>query len=159
MKLNKQTIQVSLISFIIAFAISFSITSCDSDPSKKVKEEKVQSTKERLKNTGDFPVIEFDKKNHDFGEIKEGLIAETEFIFTNVGQSDLIILDASGSCGCTVPDYPKNTPIKPGETGKIIVKFDSNNRPGMQRKAVTLVTNTAKGKQILNIKSIVIPKS
>jgi len=39
------------------------------------------------------------------------------------------------------------------------VKFDSNNRPGMQRKAVTLITNTAKGKQILNIKSIVIPKS
>ena len=126
---------------------------------KKLRKKKFQSTKERLKNTGDFPVIEFDKKNHDFGEIKEGLIAETEFIFTNVGQSDLIILDASGSCGCTVPDYPKNTPIKPGETGKIIVKFDSNNRPGMQRKAVTLVTNTAKGKQILNIKSIVIPKS
>ena len=66
MKPNKQTTQVTLISFIIAFVISFSITSCDSDPSKKVKEEKVQSTKERLKNTGDFPVIEFDKKNHDF---------------------------------------------------------------------------------------------
>lgn len=99
------------------------------------------------------------KKNHDFGEIKEGLIAETEFSFTNIGESDLIISDASGSCGCTVPDYPKNKPIKPGETGKIIVKFDSNNRPGMQRKAVTLITNTAKGKQILNIKSIVIPKS
>ena len=58
-----------------------------------------------------------------------------------------------------VPDYPKNSPIKPGESGKIIVKFDSNNRPGMQRKAVTLITNTSKGKQILNIKSIVIPKS
>lgn len=159
MKLNKQTIQVSLTSFIIAFAMSFSITSCDSDPSKKVKEDNVQSTKERLKNIGEFPVIKFDKKNHDFGEIKEGLIAETEFSFTNIGESDLIISDASGSCGCTVPDYPKNKPIKPGETGKIIVKFDSNNRPGMQRKAVTLITNTAKGKQILNIKSIVIPKS
>ena len=48
---------------------------------------------------------------------------------------------------------------KSGLHGKIIVKFDSNNRPGMQRKAVTLITNTAKGKQILNIKSIVIPKS
>ena len=104
-------------------------------------------------------MIEFDKNNHDFGEISEGDIAETEFVFTNVGESDLIISDASGSCGCTVPDYPKNTPIKPGESGKIVVKFDSNNRPGLQRKAVTLITNTAKGKQILNIKSIVIPKS
>ena len=159
MKTNKQTIQISFISFIVAFAISFSITSCDSDPSKKIKEENVQSTKDRLKNTSDFPVIQFDKNNHDFGEIKEGDVAETEFMFTNVGKSDLIISDASGSCGCTVPDYPKNIPIKPGESGKIKVKFDSNNRPGMQRKAVTLITNTLKGKQILNIKSIVIPKS
>lgn len=159
MKTNKQTIQISFISFIVAFAISFSITSCDSDPSKKIKEENVQSTKDRLKNTSDFPVIQFDKNNHDFGEIQEGDVAETEFMFTNVGKSDLIISDASGSCGCTVPDYPKNIPIKPGESGKIKVKFDSNNRPGMQRKAVTLITNTLKEKQILNIKSIVIPKS
>jgi len=159
MKTNKQTIQISFISFIVAFAISFSITSCDSDPSKKINEENVQSTKDRLKNTSDFPVIQFDKNNHDFGEIQEGDVAETEFMFTNVGKSELIISDASGSCGCTVPDYPKNIPIKPGESGKIKVKFDSNNRPGMQRKAVTLITNTLKGKQILNIKSIVIPKS
>jgi hypothetical protein len=159
MKLNKQTIQVSLISFIIAFAISFSITSCDSDPSKKIKEENVKSTKDRLDNATDFPEIKFEKLSHDFGEIQEGVLAETVFTFTNVGNSDLIISNASGSCGCTVPDYPKDTPIKPGEGGSINVKFDSSNRPGLQRKAVTLITNTAKGKQILNIKSIVIPKS
>jgi hypothetical protein len=159
MKPNKQTIQVSLISFIIAFAISFSITSCDSDPSKKIKEENVKSTKDRLDNATDFPEIKFEKLSHDFGEIQEGVMAETVFTFTNVGNSDLIISNASGSCGCTVPDYPKDTPIKPGEGGSINVKFDSSNRPGLQRKAVTLITNTAKGKQILNIKSIVIPKS
>tara|TARA_B110000003_G_scaffold189718_1_gene188502 strand:+ start:574 stop:1053 length:480 start_codon:yes stop_codon:yes gene_type:complete len=159
MKPNKQTIQVSLISFIIAFAISFSITSCDSDPSKKIKEENVKSTKDRLDNARDFPEIKFEKLSHDFGEIQEGVLAETVFTFTNVGNSDLIISNASGSCGCTVPDYPKDTPIKPGEGGSINVKFDSSNRPGLQRKAVTLITNTAKGKQILNIKSIVIPKS
>ena len=159
MKFNSQTIKTSLIAFLIAFSSSFSFISCETDPSKKIKEANVISTKERLENSEDFPVIEFDKNNHDFGEILEGDIAETEFVFTNVGESDLIISDASGSCGCTVPDYPKNTPIKPGESGKIVVKFDSNNRPGLQRKAVTLITNTAKGKQILNIKSIVIPKS
>ena len=159
MKPNKQTIQVSIISFIIAFAISFSITSCDSDPSKKIKEENVKSTKDRLDNATDFPEIKFEKLSHDFGEIQEGVLAETVFTFTNVGNSDLIISNASGSCGCTVPDYPKDTPIKPGEGGSINVKFDSSNRPGLQRKAVTLITNTAKGKQILNIKSIVIPKS
>ena len=155
MKINKNLIYITFLSFVV----SFSITSCDSDPSKKIKKENVQSTKERLNNTPDFPIIEVNKNNHDFGEIKEGEIAETEFMFTNVGKSNLIISDASGSCGCTVPDYPKNTPIKPGESGKIVVKFDSSNRPGMQRKAVTLITNTSKGKHILNIKSIVIPKS
>jgi uncharacterized cupredoxin-like copper-binding protein len=159
MKITKTDIRLSIYTFLIAFMISFLLTSCETDPSKKIKEQNVELTKLRLKNTGDFPVIEFDKNNHDFGEIQEGEIAETEFRFTNVGKSDLIISDASGSCGCTVPDYPKNSPIKPGESGKIIVKFDSNNRPGMQRKAVTLITNTSKGKQILNIKSIVIPKS
>ena len=159
MKITKTDIRLSIYTFLIAFMVSFLLTSCETDPSKKIKEQNVELTKERLKNTGDFPVIEFDKKNHDFGEIQEGEIAETEFRFTNVGKSDLIISDASGSCGCTVPDYPKNSPIKPGESGKIIVKFDSNNRPGMQRKAVTLITNTSNGKQILNIKSIVIPKS
>jgi len=159
MKITKTDIRLSIYTFLTTFMISFLLTSCETDPSKKIKEQNVELTKERLKNTGDFPVIEFDKNNHDFGEIQEGEIAETEFRFTNVGKSDLIISDASGSCGCTVPDYPKNSPIKPGESGKIIVKFDSNNRPGMQRKAVTLITNTSKGKQILNIKSIVIPKS
>ena len=159
MKITKTDIRLSIYTFLIAFMVSFFLTSCETDPSKKIKEQNVELTKERLKNTGDFPIIEFDKNNHDFGEIQEGEIAETEFRFTNVGKSDLIISDASGSCGCTVPDYPKNSPIKPGESGKIIVKFDSNNRPGMQRKAVTLITNTSKGKQILNIKSIVIPKS
>lgn len=156
MKFNTQIIKTSLIAFLIAFSFSFFFNSCETNPSKKIKEENVISTKERLENSDDFPEIEFDKNNHDFGEISEGDLAETEFVFTNVGKSDLIISDASGSCGCTVPDYPKNTPIKPGESGKIVVKFDSNNRPGLQRKAVTLITNTAKGKQILNIKSIVI---
>tara|TARA_B100000780_G_scaffold151891_2_gene106146 strand:- start:2377 stop:2856 length:480 start_codon:yes stop_codon:yes gene_type:complete len=159
MKPNKKTISSTILSFLIAFTISFFLSSCDSDPSKKIKEENVKSTKERLDNATDFPEIKFEKLSHDFGEIQEGVLAETVFTFTNVGNSDLIISNASGSCGCTVPDYPKDTPIKPGEGGSINVKFDSSNRPGLQRKAVTLITNTAKGKQILNIKSIVIPKS
>lgn len=159
MKPNKKTISSTILSFLIAFTISFFLSSCDSDPSKKIKEENVKSTKERLDNATDFPEIKFEKLSHDFGEIQEGVLAETVFTFTNVGNSDLIISNASGSCGCTVPDYPKDTPIKPGEGGSINVKFDSSNRPGLQRKAVTLITNTAKGKQILNIKSLVIPKS
>ena len=158
MKSNKQTIQTSIIAFFIAFTISFFMTSCESDPSKKIKKKNVASTDERLNSVVDFAVINFEKTNHDFGEIKDGDIVETTFQFSNSGNSDLKILNATGSCGCTVPEYPRDTPIKPGESGTIKVKFDSSNKPGMQRKTVTLTTNTSKGKELLNIKAFVLPK-
>ena len=158
MKSNKQTIQTSIIAFFIAFTISFFMTSWESNLSKKIKKENVASTDERLNSVVDFAVINFEKTNHDFGEIKDGDIVETTFQFSNSGNSDLKILNATGSCGCTVPEYPRDTPIKPGESGTIKVKFDSSNKPGMQRKTVTLTTNTSKGKELLNIKAFVLPK-
>jgi hypothetical protein len=81
----------------------------------------------------------------------------TTFAFTNTGDADLIIVDARGSCGCTVPQYPKNTPLAPGATGEIVVSFDSSNKPGLQQKTVTLSTNTATGREMLRIKSDVTP--
>ena len=159
MKTTKNNIRLSVISFLLTFAIAFFLTSCNSDPSKKIKAENIKSTTERINNSGNLAEIEFNKSNHDFGEISDGDIVETSFSFTNVGSSDLIISNASGSCGCTVPEYPKDQPIKPGESGVIKVKFDSSNKPGLQRKTVTLVTNTSAGKQLLNIKAIVTPKT
>jgi hypothetical protein len=157
--MNNKNIKLSFTAFLIAFFLAFFLTSCKSDHSKKIKSENLKSTMERISNSNTLPEIEFDKSNHDFKEISEGDIVETAFIFTNVGSSDLIISSASGSCGCTVPEYPKDQPIKPGETGVIKVKFDSSNKPGLQRKTVTLTTNTLQGKQVLNIKAIVTPKS
>ena len=159
MKKTKNNISSSVTFFLLAFAISFFLTSCNSDPSKKIKAENIKSTTERINKSGNLAEIEFNKSNHDFGEIFDGDIVETSFSFTNVGSSDLIISNASGSCGCTVPEYPKDQPIKPGESGVIKVKFDSSNKPGLQRKTVTLVTNTSAGKQLLNIKAIVTPKT
>ena len=103
------------------------------------------------------PIITFDKTEHDFGTINEGDKVTTEFNFTNTGKEDLIIVDARGSCGCTVPQYPKNTPIAPGASGKILVSFDSSNKPGLQQKSVTLSANTASGREMLRIKSNVTP--
>ena len=159
MKFRKQTLQVSSMTFIIAFALLFFMSSCESDPSKKVNKENVENTEKRLNSVVDFAVIDFEKTNHDFGEIKDGDIVETIFTFSNSGNSDLRILNATGSCGCTVPEYPRDVPISPGETGTIKVKFDSSNKPGMQRKTVTLTTNTSKGKELLNIKAFVLPKN
>ena len=143
--------------FFIASLVAISLASCSSATDRIKSSDDAASGTEAMMDA--LPTIAFVEEFHDFGEVQEGEVVEHTFTFTNEGEGPLIISNAQGSCGCTVPDYPKNTPIKPGESGKIVVKFDSNNRPGLQRKAVTLITNTAKGKQILNIKSIVIPKS
>lgn len=157
--MNNITIKTSITAFVTAFIISFALTSCDNDPSKKIKSENVDKSQERISTVFEYPTIKFDKTNHDFGEIRDGDVVETVFTFTNSGDSDLKILNASGSCGCTVPEYPRDTPIRPGESSVIKVKFDSSNKPGMQRKTVTLVTNTSKGKELLNIKALVLPKN
>ena len=106
---------------------------------------------------GKYPAMTFNKKEHDFGVINEGAKVETTFTFTNTGEADLIIANASGSCGCTVPEFPKE-PIKPGKTGKMKVSFDSNGKPGMQQKSVNIIANTASGKDVLTIKANVTPK-
>lgn len=157
--MNNITIKSSITAFVTAFIISFALTSCENDPSKKIKSENVDKSQERINTVFEYPTIKFDKTNHDFGEIRDGDVVETVFTFTNSGDSDLKILNASGSCGCTVPEYPRDTPIRPGESSVIKVKFDSSNKPGMQRKTVTLVTNTSKGKEMLNIKAFVLPKN
>lgn len=99
-----------------------------------------------------YPVIEFDKMEHDFGSIDQSGKATHTFKFKNTGEADLIIQEAKGSCGCTVPDYPKQA-IKPGESGEIEVSFDPQGRPGTQMKNVTVKTNTARGMDILKIKA------
>lgn len=88
-----------------------------------------------------FPKMTFDQDVHDFGTIKEGQTVVYTFNFTNTGEADLIITKAHGSCGCTVPDYPKE-PIKPGESGKIKVSFNSTGKKGVQEKTVTITSNT-----------------
>ncbi len=99
-----------------------------------------------------FAKIKFAQTNHDFGDISEGTLAKHTFKFTNTGKVPLIIKDARGSCGCTVPDWPRN-PISPGSEGEIKVQFNSQGRSGMQTKTVTLTTNTKEGSQTLQIKA------
>ena len=102
-------------------------------------------------------IMTFDKTVHDFGRIMEGDVVMTTFKFTNTGDTSLYIVDARGSYGCTVAKYPKNTPIGPGETGKILVSFDSNNKPNLQQKTVTISANTSSGLEVIRIKANVNP--
>lgn len=142
--------------FIVAALMAFVFTSCKDNAADKVSEENVAAAAERDAEAGKFPVMEFEKTTHDFGTIEQGTPVETLFKFTNTGESDLVIVDAKSSCGCTVPEYPK-APIAPGESGELLVKFNGSGKNQVS-KTVTITANTEKGKEMLSIKAFVNPK-
>ncbi len=96
--------------------------------------------------------IEFDREIHNFGKVEQGEIVETSFTIKNVGDNDLYIVDAHGSCGCTVPEVTKEA-IKPGESAPIKVKFDSNGKSGEVTKTVMITCNTEKAIETIKIKA------
>lgn len=102
--------------------------------------------------SGKLPVIKFDSMEHDFGTIKSGEKVEHIYKFTNEGTADLVVSNVKASCGCTVPSYTE-TPVKPGGSGEIKVKFDSTGKSGNQSKQVTVTLNTEKGTEVLNFKA------
>ena len=103
---------------------------------------------------GSGPEVEFEKEVHDFGTMKQYGDASTEFKFTNTGTEPLIISNAKGSCGCTVPSWPK-TPIKPGESAAIKVKYDSK-RIGPINKSVTISSNASnEPTKVIRIKGMI----
>jgi len=143
---------------IIIVLVAFSITSCKENVANKINQENLDVAKQRdYKLNEGAAAINFTKKEHDFGTINEGDVVETTFSFTNTGKSELIITNAVGSCGCTVPEWPKQ-PIGVGGAGEIKVKFNSSGKPNNQRKTITLTANTAKGKEVVVIKAQVTPK-
>lgn len=89
--------------------------------------------------------------SYDFGEIEEGTIVSHEFSFVNTGKNPLIISSASPSCGCTVPDWPKE-PIAVGDTAKIAAKFNSQGRTGIQNKRINITANTRPSLSTLTIR-------
>ena len=158
MEINTINNRTGFLKSIVFGLITFLIFSCDQDPSKKINAENVKAVEERIDKAYDSAEIEFEFDSYDFGEVKDGEIVEVDFNFTNSGKSDLIIFDASASCGCTVPEYPQNVNIKPGQSDKLKVRFDTANKPGKQIKSVTLTTNTNSGKKIIRISGFVLNK-
>lgn len=94
---------------------------------------------ETVAPVGDGAKIEFVKETHDYGTIKNGADGTCTFEFKNTGNSPLMISNAKGSCGCTVPEWPKE-PIAPGATGSIKVSYDTK-RTGAINKSVTITSN------------------
>ncbi|MCH1518130.1 MAG: DUF1573 domain-containing protein [Flavobacteriaceae bacterium] len=136
-------------------AVALTFTACGESTEKKAAATTSAVEASSAKAVSNAPVMTFDKTIHDFGNIQEGERVETLFTFTNTGKSDLVIVDARGSCGCTVPEYPKNTPIAPGASAQIRVSFDSSNKPNLQQKTVTISANTDSGRETIRIKAMV----
>jgi hypothetical protein len=108
----------------------------------------------KLSETRAKTTMTLDKKEHDFGTIKQGDQVECSFKVTNSGSQPLILEEAHGSCGCTVPDYPKD-PIPAGESREIKVKFNSTGKKGKQSKTVTITANTEPIQTIVTIHAMV----
>ncbi len=146
-----------LILSLIAIS-TLSLMSCKDNAADKVKAENVENATERDAQEVVYPTLDFEKKTHDFGTINEGDVVEHTFTFTNNGKAPLVITNARGSCGCTVPTWTKE-PIAPGGTGEMLVKFNSRGRKNQQNKTVTITANTQSGKETLQIKSFVTPSA
>ena len=129
------------------------------EPIEKVlpQQEKVNNTTPTIAQNGKTTTVKFNEMSHDWGSINEGDKMTHIFKFTNTGKTDLIISDARGSCGCTVPEWPKD-PISPGKTSEIKVIFDSAHKSGQQNKTVTITANTEPISLVLIIKGTVEPK-
>jgi len=143
--------------FFIA-VLTMTFTSCKKDAADKVKAENVEAASARDAQEVFYPTLDFNEKTHDFGTINEGDVVEHTFTFTNNGKAPLVITSARGSCGCTVPTWTKE-PVAPGETGEMLVKFNSRGKPNTQNKTVTIKANTETGTERLQIKALVTPSA
>ena len=135
--------------------IALALTSCKDKAVESIETSTETSVvTEAQTPSAQLPVMTFDKTTHDFGTIKEGEAQQTVFTFTNTGSAPLIITNATSSCGCTVPDYPKNTPIAPGDSGQLTVNF---NGTGMNKvtKTIRVEANTASGFENIKIEAFI----
>ena len=145
----KRTILTLGVICVLAFV------SCKENASNKIKADNITAAA-RDEASKLIPVMTFEKTEHDFGTIEQGTPQETVFKFKNTGNGPLIITSATSSCGCTVPDPPKD-PIPAGESSEMLVKFNGNGQ-NQVTKTITVKANTAKGSELVKIKAFVNPK-
>jgi hypothetical protein len=144
-----------IISIYAAVLLATSLSSCDQKTDGKVTSDMVNNSA-TASGEENIPVsaIKFDQDTFNFGTVMEGERVAHAFTFTNTGKNALVISKAIGSCGCTVPEWPKE-PIAPGGKGKIDVVFNSERRVGKASKDVTVYANTEPATSKVTLKGFV----
>lgn len=147
---------------LILLLVSLALVSCNSSSDEKtITTDLVNSPLTANSNAEKVltPNIEMLETSYNFGEIQQGESVTHDFILKNTGDADLLVSAAKGSCGCTVPEWPK-TPIAKGEEAAIKVTFNSAGRSGKQNKTVTLVTNAIPNTKVLTINgNVIVPQN
>ncbi len=131
-------------------------TSCKENATNKVNENNVTAAAERDAVSSKFPVLEFDKTEHDFGEIESRKPVETVFKYKNTGDAPLVITNVATTCGCTVPKDWSREPLAPGDSGQFTVKYNGSGKNNVT-KTITVTANTEKGTEAVKIKAFVKP--
>ena len=159
-----------LLSFAAVLALAFTVSSCQSGGNDAVRDAARQTVETVTPPaapaapnpsvavpSGPITTVAFtDNGTFDFGTVTEGEIISHTFSFTNTGSEPLIISDAKGSCGCTVPSKP-TAPIAPGEDGEITVQFNSKNKKGARNQKVTITANTNPAQSFIYLTGTVNP--
>lgn len=144
--------------FFLVAALSSAAVYAQVTPVAPVEKADVQAVDlEAVEAPADGAEMKFEETTLDYGTIEQGSDPYRIFAFTNTGNAPLVITNAKGSCGCTVPTYPKE-PIPPAQAGEIKVRYDTN-RVGPFTKRVTLTTNAGEEPIVLTIKGKVEPKA
>ncbi|RZL31954.1 MAG: DUF1573 domain-containing protein [Pedobacter sp.] len=125
----------------ILFVAALSFTACRNanNSSEETSNVSVGNSESKVA-PADAAVITFERDIYDFEKIEQGEKVQHDFKFKNTGKSPLIISNATATCGCTIPETPKE-PILPGKEAVIKVVFNSEGKMGMQDKVVTVTSN------------------
>ena len=139
--------------FILSLIVILGLVSCETkNDNLSTSLVNNPSSADGVKSGSNTPAIRFETTEYDFGKVLQGEQVSHTFKFKNVGDAPLIISSIEKTCGCTTPDF-SSQPIKPGESGKITVTYDSKGHKGFQNKRLIVKANTNPSETILRIKA------
>lgn len=103
----------------------------------------------------DSAYIKFEKLKYNFGFVRQGKIVKIEYNFKNTGKKSLIISNIEVTCGCTIADFP-HYPIKHGESGLIVLTFNTKEKYDRQDRTVDVISNASNSPTKLRFKGVVL---